>query len=179
MWVGNFHGNPMHKISGGYGAGKIFHQIVRILHKGNQKDFNYPAYFEKRKHCKLSGLPAKEDCPQYLELINMKEKPDSVCDGKHKEGGVDLRNKMILSPSNSESFLINPTIPLHNQAIPIVIQMPDRNKGEDSYFYSLDGRPRKEIKFNIKENLIPSRGNHKILIYREKQIIEEAEFSVE
>ncbi|MBP7280046.1 MAG: transglycosylase domain-containing protein [Leptospiraceae bacterium] len=179
VWVGNFHGNPMHKISGGYGAGKIFHQVVRLLHREKQQDFLYPTNYQKKKYCKLTGLTAAKNCPQYLELINTNDKPDLVCDSKHSQDRREFQDRMILSPTNFESFLIDPTIPLRAQAIPIIIQRIDSTKREGFYFYSIDGQKRIEIKSDIKESLTPSRGIHKIFIYKENQIIEETEFSVE
>lgn len=178
VWVGNFHGDPMQKISGGYGAGKIFHQIIRLLHKNSAKDFEYPPNFLKRKYCKLTGLIAKQNCPEYLELINTSAKSDLICNGIHSQIEPITQDKIILSPANFESFIIDSSIPLHKQSIPILIQKIDSDK-KDFYFYSIDNKPKIEINSDIKENLIPVRGIHKIFIYKNNEIIEEVEFSVE
>ena len=179
VWVGNFQGNPMNKISGGYGAGKIFHQIIRLLHHNSQKDFSYPQNFKKKKYCKFTGLKANKNCPEYLELINTDNESSSLCNGIHDQINSTLEQKMIKSPIHLESFIIDPNLAMERQAIPIIIKNINSKYDEEFYSFSIDGKDKIEIKSDIKKSLVPIRGVHKITLFKKNKIIEEVEFMVE
>ncbi len=98
VWVGNFDGSPMGKVSGVTGAGRIWADVMRSIH-GRKKvpDFEVPEGLLQLPICPLSGKAPGPDCPHsVLEWFRRGEStPErAVCDW-HKKVLVDKSSGRI------------------------------------------------------------------------------------
>lgn len=92
VWVGNFNGQPMDRVSGMSGAGPLLHRAVLLTAQ------RYPPGVLTRPEdtgavpvtiCALSGLRAGPRCPHQLEWFAPGTAPERECDW-HRPGGVAL-----------------------------------------------------------------------------------------
>ena len=72
VWVGNFDGSPMRKVSGITGAAPIYHDVMLALYR----DYNPvsllsdpPEGIVTARICPLSGKRVHEDCPHAIEEV--------------------------------------------------------------------------------------------------------------
>ncbi len=81
VWVGNFDGEAMNKISGVSGAGPIFREIMMILHREFSPDpIARPAPLHTLAICTASGQLPNEFCPnQMTELFLPDTQPAERC----------------------------------------------------------------------------------------------------
>ncbi len=87
VWVGNFDGTPMRKVSGITGAAPIYRDVMLALYR----HYNPPNWLEPlpdglvtRRICPLSGKLAQEDCPHGMDEIFFQENaPTAPCDMHH------------------------------------------------------------------------------------------------
>jgi len=90
VWVGNFTGRPMRRISGVTGAGPLLHRAVMAVARRYQPGA-LPSPAEagavRVKVCRLSGLRAGADCPGTDEWFLPGTEPEGDCDW-HAGGGV-------------------------------------------------------------------------------------------
>lgn len=92
VWVGDFSGRPMDRVSGISGAGPLLHRIV-LLTAQRYDPGSLPQPEETGAVavtiCSLSGELAGPDCPQQTEWFTPRSAPSGVC-GWHRHGGVML-----------------------------------------------------------------------------------------
>jgi penicillin-binding protein 1C len=68
VWVGNFDGAPMQKVSGVMGAAPLWHRIMLHLHEQQEPTpFPLPVNLVKRPICALSGARPTPACPAVVE----------------------------------------------------------------------------------------------------------------
>lgn len=183
VWVGNFSGKEMNNVSGGWGAGRIFHQVIRLVTGRNRPAFIYPSGFRMIKFCRVSGLPAGEGCHYCMEPVDDDETIPSQC--RLCQGGNGYSSYYsisdvpeIKSPADGESFVIDPLIPLKDQNIPLKIFLNKLSQG-DHYFYSVDGHKKMPLKRNVEKTIEPVRGKRIINIYKDESVIQSVSFTVE
>ncbi len=78
VWVGNFDGDPMQKVSGVTGAAPLWNRIMLHLHEDQEPlPFNPPSGFVQRPICALSGARPGPGCAaiaqEYLALGDLAE----------------------------------------------------------------------------------------------------------
>jgi penicillin-binding protein 1C len=92
VWVGDFSGRPMDRVSGISGAGPLLHRIV-LLTADRYDPGTLPIPGESGATavtiCQLSGERAGPDCPHQTEWFNPGTAPSRVC-GWHRNGRVVL-----------------------------------------------------------------------------------------
>lgn len=93
VWVGNFDGRPMQRVSGVTGAGPLFKSIM--MHLGDAGPFLKPAGIESHLICPVSGhLPAAH-CPvRRREVFLAGTRPTTKCN-VHREVLIDTRTRML------------------------------------------------------------------------------------
>lgn len=84
VWVGRFSGGPMSGVSGSVGAGRIFHQTMRILHEQSSIDnstsnFTPPEGWQQIKICSITGKKAASLCPVHEEWVANDNQPSRLC----------------------------------------------------------------------------------------------------
>jgi len=183
VWVGNFSGKQMNSITGGWGAGRIFHQVIRLVTGREKPSFYYPESFRMVKFCRVSGLYAGNGCQYCMEPVDAAEKPLPVCGlcgggYNHISYYSASGEPEIISPADGESFVIDPLIPSNNQQIPVKIYIKNFAGGE-SYFYSVDDHKLIPLAHPVEKTIEPLRGRHFIKIFRNDILVKSVSFTVE
>ena len=92
VWVGDFSGRPMDRVSGISGAGPLLHRIVMLTSRrydpGTLPEPERSGAAPVRI-CPLSGERAGPDCPHQTEWFYPGTAPTGVC-GWHRNGGIIL-----------------------------------------------------------------------------------------
>ena len=103
VWVGNFDGSSMRKVSGISGAAPIYRDVMLALYPNyTPPDFlaEAPEGIVKARICSLSGKLLHEDCPHGIDELFLEENmPTEVCD-MHRAYWVDSRDG-LLTETNS------------------------------------------------------------------------------
>lgn len=81
IWLGNFRGQPMHRITGGNGAVPLLYDIFLELNPELRNTiFEKPDNIVYRQVCPLSGLLVSKYCPNSIQEIFIKgNEPDTLC----------------------------------------------------------------------------------------------------
>ncbi|MCB1167136.1 MAG: transglycosylase domain-containing protein, partial [Leptospiraceae bacterium] len=120
VWVGNFRSEPTLGVSGARGAGRIMHQIMRMLYQDSNSHFRYPDNWKYLNICKRTGLQAGPNCPQWTEPFLPEDVPPPVCDGHHEASQSNATG--ILHPLPDQVFILDSHRPPDSQAISIEIR---------------------------------------------------------
>ena len=103
VWVGNFNGAPMQKVSGVSGAGPLFKSIM--LYLGDQGPFTQPERLETIEVCPLSGKKPSSICPlRKRERFIAGTAPQDTCT-VHKKVLIDLRSDLLATASTPKAFV--------------------------------------------------------------------------
>lgn len=182
VWVGNFSGKMMNSVSGGWGAGRIFHQVVRTLTGRERPQFSYPERYTRARFCRQTGLPAGPYCTYSTELVDRTDvftSPCTLCSGEGT--GADIYSSgtepEVLSPVNGETFIIDTTLPGKTQQIPVKI-ITARNSST-AFFYSIDSKGRQPVRETVEKTVSLGRGEHTLDLYLEGRVIRRVIFKVE
>ena len=172
VWVGNFDGRPMERVSGITGAGPLFARVMRRAMSGLRPaalvDRNR---FQRVRICPLSGHRAGEACPgSYEEVFLPGTAPDEPCtmhrlaDGRPvlaldaRYAGWAERERLDLAetragegespgfvtPRDGDEFLLESGIPASSQTIPVQVRGPAELR-VDGHRALLDGRRRTRL----------------------------------
>ena len=107
VWVGNFDGSPMQKVSGVSGAGPLFKSIMTLV--GESGPFDMTKQIETLAICPLSGYRPSSICPVHkTEQFLSGTAPVDTCT-VHQEILVDVRTNMLATAETPNAF-INPTL---------------------------------------------------------------------
>ena len=153
VWVGNFDGRPMQRVSGITGAGPLFARVMRRTMVGiRPMPLVDRTRFEHVRICPLSGRRATEACPgSYEEVFLPGSAPAGPCamhrltDGRPvlaldaRYAGWAERERLevalaagsgdalgFLTPRDGDEFLLEARIPAASQSIPVRV----RGQGE-------------------------------------------------
>lgn len=171
VWVGNFDGQPADKVSGGVGAARIFHQVVRLLVQNQKPKFKLPRGYHKIPHCRISGQRAGTNCPHYPEVYSIHERLAEVCRSNHNQ-----RDSMVqlLSPQPQAVYYRNPLLPESEQAIPLQVSC---SQSVDTRIL-LDKTMDIAIECNQKQSIKLATGDHMIQLYIGGKLYQQVEFSI-
>jgi penicillin-binding protein 1C len=105
VWVGNFDGSPMYKVSGITGAAPLFRDIMLLLHPAQPPGgFVPPPNVIKRRVCAQSGQLPNPLCPTILDEYFVKgTSPHSTC-RVHKQLTLDRRNGLLATEQTPARF---------------------------------------------------------------------------
>ena len=104
VWVGNFNATPMKNVSGAHGAGRIFHQVMRGLHRQRKPRFQYPEDWRRVAICRHTGLAAADSCEHFSELIPAEEVTPVQCHGEHHSDSLVSRGADSFANRSADSF---------------------------------------------------------------------------
>lgn len=205
VWVGNFSGEKMNRISGAFGAGRIFHQIFRYLQSQNYDSLTLPQDigWPQIKMCRIKNVVECEQTNthesfyvpplEWQELTNTSGRRKALTDefinaqntqeqykDKTNQDYRNYREAVFYSPLAGEQFLLDPHIPLQVQKIPLRLQLPNLN--DCRYKIFLDG----EEKFIITsiasleyKNVLPlQKGIHSLELYCNNRAIKKVFYRV-
>ena len=160
VWVGNFDGQPMQRVSGITGAGPLFARVMRRAMAGvRPAPLVDRARFERVRICPLSGHRAGDACPgSYEEVFLPGTAPAEPCAMHRMAGGRRVlaldarytgwaeRERLevgagaigdgppgFITPRDGDEFLLEAGVPVSSQTIPVRV----RGTGE----LQVDGSP--------------------------------------
>lgn len=176
VWVGNSHGEPMRSVSGAWGAGRIFHQVMRLVNAGNRQPFVHGESLTAMRLCRRSGLMARDQCPAHRELRLTRENSPALCRLRHSgsENDYEHETPVVASPVSGERYILHPGESAARQEIPIII----RSAAHGNFAYALGNEPWKTISGEVRDFRRLTRGDYTLRIFDGKEITEEVEFSV-
>jgi penicillin-binding protein 1C len=150
VWVGNFDGRPMQRVSGITGAGPLFSRVMRRAMSGvRPAPLVDRARFERVRICPLSGHRAGEACPgSYEEVFLPGTAPTEPCAMHWLSGGRPVlaldarysgwaeRERLevapdprgsgeapgFLVPRDGDEFLLEAGVPASSQTIPVRVR---------------------------------------------------------
>ena len=105
VWVGNFDGKVMQKVSGISGCGPLFRDIMLLLENKNPSlPFMLPETITTVKVCPASGYLAGEGCPGSIDEIFMAgTSPTSVCPFHSPSNSEELDMTEVFFPEFEEN----------------------------------------------------------------------------
>ncbi len=134
VWVGDFHGGSMNRISGVYGAGRIFHQVIRMLEEkriknGIRNQWKTPIGWNQVEVCAKTGCPAPSgnSCMTVSEAVPAQYHFPDECQTRPlskdpvQNNEYEINQRRILSPSSGETYIEDPHVPRSALAIPLHI----------------------------------------------------------
>jgi penicillin-binding protein 1C len=150
VWVGNFGGSPMQRVSGITGAAPIFQRVMRRAMRGIA-----PAPLVDRRRfahatiCALSGAVATPSCPGALDEVFLPgSEPRESCTMHRPAGGrVEVAvgavyaawaeregldvvaapapgAPALLMPEDGDAYALDPGVPERDQSIPVRLDLP-------------------------------------------------------
>ncbi len=176
VWVGNSRGEPMRSVSGAWGAGRIFHQVMRLVAGDSRQAFVHDKSLSVIRLCRRSGRQARENCPAHRELVAAAEKTPAFCALKHSgsEKDYERENPEVASPVSGEVYILNPNESAARQEIPIII----RPAAQGNFSYALAGEAWTPVTGEVHDFRRLKRGDYTLRIFDGKEITEEIVFSV-
>lgn len=178
VWVGDFQGDSMNHMSGAYGAGRIFQQVIRLLEEGETPSrLLPPPSFRDISLCRRTGLLAGPTCPAVHEYLPPDEKMPAPC---HEDHSVDqsfpshenVNSGEIRLPRDGQVFYLDPHSPGEVQAIPIEI------KGCDGCVYRIDDGQPVAVHGEMRKTIPARMGNHKLELRSSGNVIHRIQFRV-
>ncbi|MDD5629413.1 MAG: hypothetical protein PHU21_10140, partial [Elusimicrobia bacterium] len=167
VWVGNFDGQPMRRVSGISGAGPILHDAAEEMERRfGARPFPRPAGLREAEVCPDSGQLPGLWCPSRLrEVFSVGNLPRRVC-SLHRPPPPRPRaapaKLAVEFPKPGDIFRLDPTAASASQAIRL------RASGADeSALWSLDGRELPERGPAVWWRLQPGRHRLKVSVERD------------
>lgn len=172
VWLGNFSGEEMNRVSGAYGAGRIFHQVFRYLQSQKKTKLTLP---------KDKGWRGMDFCTETKTncSTNFYYVPLAEASAFEKEKKIHHKKSKILSPLTGEQFILDPHIPLSAQKIPVRLQLPQTDCKAAVLVHNDQEIPVQvtSAKF-FKITLSPVQGKNQLALYCEDQLIDKNYFQV-
>lgn len=174
VWLGNFSGEKMNRVSGAYGAGRIFHQVFRYLQEQQKAKLTLPIDkgWNATEFCFHSHN--EKDCATTFYYVPASELAHvQKTFGKNQKQNQDI----FLSPMQGEQFILDPHIPLSAQKIPVRLQLPQKNC--DVF---LDNNQKLSLQVSstgfAKSIITPLQGRHTLSLYCENQFLKQTYYHV-
>ncbi|MCB1179344.1 MAG: transglycosylase domain-containing protein [Leptospiraceae bacterium] len=174
VWVGDFKGKKMNFVSGAWGAGRAFHQIIRLFTPKNDSKFKYSNNLKEVSLCRKTGKLPNSSCPLYSDLMEINFKIEQ-CKEDHSDESKIFAKTKIISPVNGKVFIIDPYIAETYQKIKL------------EFYFNRDISKELKIFLNRKVIQIPEnfyiykkfkKGKHEILIKENEKIIDSSIFFI-
>ncbi|MCX5797491.1 MAG: penicillin-binding protein 1C [Elusimicrobia bacterium] len=140
VWVGNFDGKPMRRVSGISGAGPILHDAAEEMERRfGARPFPKPAGIREAEVCPDSGDLPGLWCPSRMrEVFSVRNLPHKVCK-RHRPpqpGAAAAQARLAVDfPKPGDVFRLDPTAAPASQAIRLRASGAD-----DSSVWTVDGR---------------------------------------
>jgi penicillin-binding protein 1C len=122
VWVGNFDGSPMAKVSGITGAGPILRDMAYLAAKRlGVREFREPAGIRRAEVCPLSGKLPGPWCPTAISEVFVAGKiPRAFCGFHHAPAGaaaVAATGPSVKFPVQGDIFKLDPAYPRAAQVL--------------------------------------------------------------
>jgi hypothetical protein len=169
----------MEKVTGNWGAGRIFQSVMRYLvEHGTKPTFNY-SFTTKFSICRKSGNLATEYCPTLSIRMRKEFEPKSKCIIHSKDKNHLLESKIpsFNSPLDQQVFYISQILEKKSQKIPIQIinYQPNSDNPIEILLNEKNSIP---INVQGKANIYLDKGSHSLLIKDKSHTIQKIQFKV-
>jgi penicillin-binding protein 1C len=140
VWVGNFDGEPMRRVSGISGAGPVLHDAAsEMARRFGARPFPRPAGIREAEVCPESGDLPGLWCPSRMrEVFSRRHMPARICSVHRAPEAAAPAGKAALSvefPRPGDVFRVDPTAARASQALRL-----SASGAEDSAVWSVDGK---------------------------------------
>ncbi len=163
VWVGNFDGRPMRRVSGITGAGPILRDAAMAVHaRYPSGDFTPPRDIAEGEICPVSGRYLSLDCPTAVaEVFAKRFPPPGPCREHREEPEAASSGFRLVYPRRGDIFKIDPAIDRSAQALRFRLEgeVPDRLRwrvdgreiaqGPEAWWALAPGRHRAEVSAEI------------------------------
>ncbi|MHB0995178.1 MAG: penicillin-binding protein 1C [Elusimicrobiales bacterium] len=123
VWVGNFSGAPMRRVSGITGAAPVLKEVALEMKKlYGSTQFRRPPGLKTARICPVSGLPPSAFCPSSMEeVFSASRLPEGQC-GEHGPAAAapaprPAARPSVKFPADGDIFRIDPQTPRAAQAL--------------------------------------------------------------
>ncbi|BDA78374.1 penicillin-binding protein 1C [Leptospira kobayashii] len=178
-WVGNFSGEKTMEVSGSFGAGRIFHSVMRYMMERETDRSYLPVSVLPKRICRKTGMLALETCP--FVTLHMRElrSPKEYCSRhKEKENLSETKESITISfPANGQVFLYHPGVSKNSQEIPVRLRNY-RYKKDRNPSLVLNGSFSIPIPISGNASIPIERGEHSLALKEEGKEIQKIRFIV-
>ncbi|MEQ8353431.1 MAG: transglycosylase domain-containing protein [Leptospiraceae bacterium] len=156
VWVGNFRSEPTLGVSGARGAGRIMHQVMRMLYENSDSRFHYPDSWRYANICKKTGHLAGPNCPAWTEPFLPEDVLPPPCSGIHEAS----QPMGILHPLDDQIFVLDPHRPEDSQSVLLEI------RAESDCYYSINGQMHRiPAGGHLRTQIKPVAGSYEITLH--------------
>ena len=123
VWVGNFNGEPMRKVSGISGAAPVMREIALALRRlYGSTEFRKPPGVQSAEICAESGLAAGPRCRSVAREYFLSSAPQPPVCRMHEEGAPEKEDNpgvhaFVKFPRDGDVFRLDPAYPRAAQAL--------------------------------------------------------------
>tara|TARA_Y100001937_G_scaffold122287_2_gene182574 strand:- start:100153 stop:102705 length:2553 start_codon:yes stop_codon:yes gene_type:complete len=157
VWVGNFQSDPTLGVSGSRGAGRIMHQVMRMLHESGGPRFEYPENWKYANICKKTGHLAGPNCAHFTEPFLPYDAFPPPCSGNHQGS----QPTGILHPLDDQIFVLDPHRPADSQSVLLEIRAP----ADVACRYWLNGKEhRLPADGHLRKHIDPRPGKYEVVM---------------
>lgn len=137
VWVGNFDGSPMRRVSGVTGAAPLLHDAaVAMERRYGSRDFVMPPGVREAEIDPVSGRLAGPGCASVREVFRRDRLPSEMCVARAQAAPPALPVALAF-PRPGDVFRLDPSTPRAAQAVPLRAE-PDDAEGD--FAWSVDGK---------------------------------------
>lgn len=156
VWVGNFNGRPMRRVSGITGAGPLLHDAAMAVYSRYPSgDFFRPREVTAGEVCPVSGCSLSLDCPSaVVDVYSKRFPPSGPCRAHEQERTAPSSNFQLVFPRRGDIFKMDPAIERSAQSI----RFRTEGKTPDTLRWRVDG---KEISCDVEAWWPLSPGSHR------------------
>ena len=171
VWVGNFDGKPMRRVSGISGAGPILHDAAEEMERRfGSRPFPRPAGIREIEVCPDSGDLPGPWCPSRMrEVFSVRNLPQKVC-ALHRapqDASAPARTSLVVDfPKPGDVFKLDPTAALASQAIRLRAV-----GGDESSVWTVDGRELPDRGVSVWWRLVAGRHRVSVSVKRGDRIL--------
>ena len=142
VWVGNFDGSPMRRVTGATGAAPLLRDAALAMERRyGARPFPVPAGIREAQICPESGLLAESACPGAVREVFRRDRVPGRSCPLHRRGAEESpapadEAPRVAFPRPGDVFRLDPASPRESQALPL--------RGEPEgpgWRWILDGRP--------------------------------------
>lgn len=119
VWVGNFDGRPMRRVSGVTGAGPLLHDAAMAVYSRYPSgEFTRPREITEGEVCPTSGCSLSLDCPNAMvEVYSKRFPPPGPCGAHDPVIEKKLSGFRLVFPRQGDIFKMDPAIERSAQSI--------------------------------------------------------------
>lgn len=138
VWVGNFDGRPMRRVSGISGAGPLLHDAAMAVYaRYPSGEFTRPRDVTEGEVCPLSGYSLSLDCPNaVVEVYSKNFPPPGPCREHEVEPTAHPSDFQLVFPRRGDIFKMDPAIERSAQSI----RFRTEGNAPDSLRWRVDGQ---------------------------------------